>query len=125
MTRRKEMEQADIVSVPEAENVFPFSLLETEAYAVWINSISTPVVKARITINVDKMQRGLFGDWKEVGNGVFEMRMDFGPGYRVYYGKREKVVIILLGGGDKKSQNKDIANAQQLWKGMKDEITKF
>ncbi len=71
------------------------------------------------------MQRGLFGDWKTVCDGVFEMRLDFGAGYRVYYAKYGLFVIILLGGGDKRNQHKDIAEAKRLWKGLKDEITKI
>lgn len=55
-------------------------------------------------------------------DGVFEMRLDFGPGYRVYYARHGKIVIILLGGGDKGSQQKDIKAAQELWERVKDEI---
>lgn len=69
------------------------------------------------------MQRGLFGDWKIVGDGVFEMRLDFGAGYRIYYARHGAFVIVLLAGGDKSDQRKAIADAKSLWKGMKNEIT--
>ncbi|MDR3710569.1 MAG: hypothetical protein P4L33_19895 [Capsulimonadaceae bacterium] len=61
-------------------------------------------------------------DWKDVGEGVFELRLDFGSGYRVYYGKVARILIVLLGGGDKSSQQSDIARAQKLWKELRDEI---
>ena len=54
---------------------------------------------------------------------MFEMRLDFGPGYRVYYAKYEQVVVVLLGGGDKSSQRKDILTAKRLWEGLQREIT--
>lgn len=107
--------------VPTVEH--PIRALQTEEYEAWIESIVDLKTSTRINSNVDKMQRGLFGDWKEVGSGVLELRLDFGPGYRVYYAKYEKIVIILLGGGDKSSQRKDIIDAKRLWEGLKNEIT--
>ncbi len=104
---------------PTAE--YPFELLETERYEAWIDGILDLKTNARITNNVGRMRRGLFGDWKDV-DGVFEMRLDFGPGYRVYYARHGKIVIILLGGGDKSSQQKDIKAARELWERVKDEI---
>ena len=98
---------------PVAE--FPIQVLETEQYGTWIDGVADLVTKARITSHVNKMRRGLFGDWKEVGSGVFEMRIDFGPGYRAYYARHGKIVVVLLGGGEKGSQQKDIADAQRLW----------
>lgn len=65
---------------------------------------------------------GRMVDWKDVGEGVFELRLDFGSGYRVYYGKVARILIVLLGGGDKSSQQSDIARAQKLWKELRDEI---
>ena len=67
--------------------VYPLQVLQTEEYEAWDESISDIKTSTRINVNVDKMQRGLFGDWKTVGDGVFEMRLDFGAGYRVYYAK--------------------------------------
>lgn len=62
---------------------------------------------------LDKAQRGNLGDVKPVGEGVFEMREHFGPGWRMYYVKRGKILIVMLGGGDKGSQERDIAKAKQ------------
>lgn len=102
---------------------YPILVLQAEAYETWIESLFDLKTNTRINTNVDKMQRGLFGDWKGVGDGVFELRLDFGPGYRVYYAKYGPFVIILLGGGDKSDQRKDITEAKRLWEGLKNEIT--
>ena len=61
------------------------------------------------------------GDHKSVGGGVSELRIDFGPGFRVYFGRRGRQVIVLLGGGDKRSQARDIKTAQELWRRYGDE----
>ena len=63
------------------------------------------------------------GDWKDVGEGVNELRLDFGPGYRIYYARHLQVIVILLAGGDKSTQRKDLANAKHVWKELKHELT--
>ena len=68
----------------------------------------------RITGGVDKMRRGLLSDWREVGDGIFDLRLDFGPGYRIYYSRYGKVVVVLLGGGENNGQQNDIAAAKRL-----------
>ncbi len=108
---------------PTAE--YPILILQTDQYEAWIEGVVDLKTNARITGGVDKMRRGLMGDWKEVGDGVFELRLDFGPGYRIYYGRHGKVVIVLLGGGEKHGQQKDIADAQQLWGELRNEITQI
>jgi putative addiction module killer protein len=140
MARHKKAEQGDTRPEIQEENIlrlwfrgellelaptteYPIRALQTEEYEAWIESIVDLKTSTRININVDKMQRGLFRDWKEVGAGVFELRLDFGPGYRGYYAKYGKIVIILLGGGVKSSQRKDIAEAKRLWEGLKIEAT--
>lgn len=72
------------------------------------------MVKTRIAVRIRRMQLGNVGDAKSVGDGVFELRFDFGPGYRVYYTEREGEIIVLLAGGDKSSQRQDIEKAKQL-----------
>ena len=71
-------------------------------------------MKTRIAVRIRRMQLGNVGDAKSVGDGVFELRFDFGPGYRVYYTEREGEIIVLLAGGDKSSQKQDIEKAKQL-----------
>ena len=99
----------------------PYALVATDAYEEWIDGIVDMRTNARITKDVNKMRRGLFGDWKEI-DGVYEGRLDYGPGYRVYYAKHGRFVIVLLGGGDKSSQKADLGAARRLWRELKDEI---
>ena len=70
--------------------------------------------KARIAVRLRRMELGNFGDAKSVGAGVFELRFDFGPGYRVYYTERNDEIVVLLAGGDKSSQEQDIEKAKKL-----------
>jgi putative addiction module killer protein len=75
--------------------------------------------RARITVALDRVERGNFSVAKGVGAGVFELRLDFGPGYRIYCGKDGDTLVILLGGGTKKRQQVDIATAHALWQEYK------
>jgi putative addiction module killer protein len=72
-------------------------------------------MQARIQARVLRFEKGNLGDHKTVGGGVWEARLDFGPGYRLYFGKEGAAVILLLVGGDKSSQSKDIAAAKRYW----------
>jgi len=75
----------------------------------------TVAVRARIQARVLRFEMGNLGDHKSVGSGVWEARVMFGPGYRIYFGKDGDSVIVLLVGGDKGSQSKDVSRAQELW----------
>jgi len=75
--------------------------------------------QARIVVSLDRLERGNFSAARGVGKGVFELRLDFGPGYRVYFGKDGERLVILLGGGTKKRQQADIDTACALWKEYK------
>jgi putative addiction module killer protein len=75
--------------------------------------------RARITVSLDRLERGNFSAAKGIGSGVFELRLDFGPGYRVYFGKDGERLVILLGGGSKRRQQADIDAARVLWKEYK------
>ena len=77
------------------------------------------IAQARITVSLDRLERGSFSTAKGVGAGVFEMRLDFGPGYRVYFGKDGEALVILLGGGTKKRQQDDVNTAHSLWQEYK------
>ena len=87
-------------------------------FVEWFNRLG-PVTAARIDRYIRRVEAGNFGTAKFLCNGVFELRMDFGPGYRVYYGREGKAIIILLGGGDKRRQSADIAAAVVRWKRYK------
>lgn len=92
----------------------PLEVRQTEVYARWFDGLRDRQVRARIDVRVRRLSLGNPGDVAPVGEGVSEMRIDFGPGFRVYFVRREKTVVILLAGGDKKSQQRDIKVAQEL-----------
>jgi len=83
-------------------------------FARWRDGLN-PVVRARVTTAVYRLEAGNFSAAKGAGAGIFELRMDFGPGYRVYFGKDGEELVVLLGGGSKKRQQADIEAAQALW----------
>lgn len=89
---------------------------ETAAYADWFASLRDLQARARVLVRIRRLSLGNAGDVRPVGEGVSELRIDYGPGYRVYFIRRGELVIVLLGGGDKKSQRRDIAAAVALAK---------
>ena len=93
-----------------------YSVIETEAFGEWLESLRDRHTRIRLARWLGKARRGILGDIKPVGNGVFEMREFFGPGWRMYYVERTGALIIMLGGGDKSSQTSDIERARQLAK---------
>jgi putative addiction module killer protein len=87
---------------------------KTEAFAKWIDGLSDIRARARILVRIERLAAGNPGDVKTVGQGITEMRIDYGPGYRVYYKKQGQKVVILLAGGDKRTQGNDIKTALRL-----------
>lgn len=85
----------------------------------WFVKLRDKSAQARIAARIDRLRFGNFGDCKSVGAGVFELRIHIGPGYRVYFGLVGSEVVLLLGGGDKSTQHKNIATAQKHWKEFK------
>ncbi len=90
----------------------------TKVYLDWINSLNDRVGRARVQVRVDRLVHGNPGQHRALTNGVCELKIDFGPGYRVYYTERAGVVVVLLAGGDKSSQQKDMKTAIMLAKGL-------
>ena len=83
-------------------------------YAKWFNALNAPAA-AKVAIALTRMAQGNLSNAKSVGGGIQEYRIDFGPGYRIYFGRDGDRLVILLGGGTKKRQQNDIARAQELW----------
>jgi putative addiction module killer protein len=97
-----------------------FEIRKTSVYAEWIDKLRDVMGRARILARVERLAQGNAGDAKHVGEGVFELRVDTGPGYRVYYTQQGSQVVILLVGGDKSTQSKDINKAIRLAATLKD-----
>jgi putative addiction module killer protein len=91
---------------------------QTEAYAEWFARLRDRQARARIDARVRRLSLGNPGDVKPVGEGVSELRIDYGPGYRVYFVQRGKTLIVLLAGGDKRTQDRDINTAIALARGL-------
>jgi putative addiction module killer protein len=87
---------------------------ETEAYALWFSSLRDRRAKARIDTRIRRLSLGNPGDVKPVGVGVSELRIDYGPGYRIYFIQLGSTLIVLLAGGDKRTQQRDITQAIEL-----------
>ena len=87
---------------------------KTEVFADWLDSLVDIRARARVQVRIERLGAGNPGDVRPVGEGVSEMRIDYGPGYRVYFKKLGSKVVILLAGGDKRTQSADIRTALQL-----------
>ena len=87
---------------------------KTEIFAKWLDGLNDIRARARVLVRIERLAAGNPGDVKPVGEGVSELRIDYGPGYRVYYKKQGQKVVFLLAGGDKNTQAKDIKTALRL-----------
>jgi putative addiction module killer protein len=93
-----------------------FVVEKTDIFLKWLRSMNDVRAIARIQIRIDRLSLGNMGDVKAVGEGISEMRIDYGPGYRVYFRKTGKTILLLLCGGDKSSQAADIKLAKRMAK---------
>lgn len=91
-----------------------YSVVETEAFSDWLAGLKDITTRIRLARRLNKARHGNLGDTKPVGDGVFEMREFFGPGWRMYYVERSGALPFMLGGGDKASQTKDLQRAKKL-----------
>lgn len=87
---------------------------QTDAYRRWFDGLRDPQAKARILVRLRRLSFGNLGDVKPVGGGISELRIDYGPGYRIYLAQRGSALVLLLTGGDKRRQQDDIARARTL-----------
>ena len=93
-----------------------FEVKRTEAFDGWLKGLKDSKGRTKIQARIDRLANGNPGDVGPIGEGLSELRIDFGPGYRVYYARAGKTLYILLCGGDKGSQDADIKNAHTMWK---------
>jgi putative addiction module killer protein len=107
-----EVKERSIKTYEQADGKKPFE--------EWLNDLKDGLSRARIRSRLDKVATGNFGDFRSVGDGVSELRFTFGPGFRVYYALKDEVIVVLLIGGDKSSQEKDIEKAKELWNDYKE-----
>jgi putative addiction module killer protein len=91
-----------------------------EPFTKWLSGLKDKKAHAAILSRIARIQLGLFGDAKSIGGGIYELRVDFGGGYRVYYARSGDEIILLLCGGDKSSQASDIAKAKEYWEDFKE-----
>ena len=96
------------------------SIYTTEVFDAWFGSLRDKQAARRIQVRIDRAEEGNFGDCKPVGEGVSEMRIHYGPGYRVYFAQRGLEIVVLLAGGDKGTQDKDIKRALGLAQQIKE-----
>ena len=86
-----------------------------QPFTEWLESIRDQRTRRQIRARLTQLEHGNFGDYKSVGEGVFELRLHFGAGYRIYFGRIDNTIVLLLCGGDKSSQTRDIERAKTYW----------
>ena len=91
-----------------------FTVQQTEEFQDWLDALKDIRAQVRIVARLRQAEAGNLGDWKSVGGAVSEMRIAFGPGYRLYFARRNSVLIVMLAGGDKSTQARDIKRAQSM-----------
>jgi putative addiction module killer protein len=95
-------------------------LRKTDVFARWLDDLRDLRARARVQVRIERLAAGNPGDVRAVGKGVSELRVDYGPGYRVYFTRRGRAVIVLLAGGVKSTQETDIGTAQRLADGLRE-----
>lgn len=96
------------------------TILRTGEFDAWLDGLADERAKARIAVRILSAEKGNFGDCAPVGNGISEMRVHYGPGYRVYFARRGTVIYLLLCGGDKSTQARDIKRAKAILAALKE-----
>lgn len=100
-----------------------YQIRQTEQFARWFCGLRDRQARARILVRIRRLSLGGLGDAKRLGGGVLELRVDYGPGYRIYVTRRGQAVLVLLAGGDKRTQAGDIARARELARDLRQEGT--
>ncbi len=110
------MSRVDVREYRKANGRTPFTS--------WMDGLDDRQARARIAVRILRLRAGLRGDWKPVGSGVFELRIDHGPGYRIYCAEDGSAIVLLLCAGDKRTQARDIEVAHEYWKDYQGRRTK-
>ena len=101
---------------PVRYNVDVFTIRQTQEFQDWLDALKDVRAQVRIAARLRLAEAGNLGDWKPVGGEISEMRVAFGPGYRLYFTRRQTILIVMLAGGDKATQARDIRRAQRILK---------
>jgi putative addiction module killer protein len=104
------------IAVGLCTTIHMLEVRQTGTFASWLRALKDANAVARISARIRRLELGNLGDVKPVGEGVSELRIDYGPGYRIYFIQQGNTVVILLCGGDKRTQNKDIRTAKRMAK---------
>ena len=99
-----------------------YTVRQTQVFQAWLDGLKNRRVQVRIAARLRQIEFGNLGDFKSVGGGVSELRVNFGPGYRLYFTRRRNEIIIMLAGGDKTSQSRDIKRAQRTASELESDI---
>lgn len=97
------------------------TIIKSDAFAEWIDNLRDRAGAAQVLHRLARLERGNPGNAASVGEGLSELKIDFGPGYRVYFGRRGEALVIILCAGDKSSQDRDITLAKKLWREWKEQ----
>jgi putative addiction module killer protein len=101
--------------MPKKELIIYQTAEGNEPFSEWFKRLKDATTRARIRSRLDRVEQGNYGDYKSLGEGVYELRFFFGPGYRIYFGEDGDTTVLLLCGGDKTGQRRDIVQAQAYW----------
>lgn len=113
--RKATLSQKLLTIVANRLQLFMPTILKSDVFEEWIDNLRDRAGAAQVLRRLARLERGNPGRVAPVGEGVSELKIDFGPGYRVYFGQRGEELVIILGGGDKSSQDRDIKAAKKLW----------
>ena len=105
-------QQYEVIALQTDDGKIPFQ--------DWVRSIKDQKAQQLILARIERIKFGNFGDWKHLQDGLNELRIMYGPGYRIYFGRKENRIVILLGGGTKRTQRRDIKKLLQLWREYED-----
>lgn len=100
-----------------------YTVNRTGVFDTWLARLADLRARARILVRIRRAERGHFGDVKLLEDGVSEMRIDWGPGYRIYFAREERMMYLLLCGGDKSTQVADIKHAKTMWAAIREELS--